>query len=386
MRLIILALLLIVIFGCSTVQKQMKIPNDNLYEVALTQYKNNEFEKAELNFDEFLQQKTNKDLQYYSVLYYLGEINRLKGNLKKSNNYFIDVIENSEEMPFHAFILQSIIQNYYALSDYNNAEKYKKIIKSMYKRKILPEQLNYYFWIDTFSVGDKIIYSEEAFADLGSPESEGSFSKLILYVNNEENQELFRFETVKIHTTDTNPRYLLNQRWYDDGMISRSNSFWQYRFNDPIDYLRLKKIVINLISPNQEQEKEDTINLCRWLINNPLDENFIVKYGDVFGYQLKYDFDKESIFDDFFNESLDESYGGKTKLIQIYHTSKTLYLLQNERTNDSELNSLVFAVNNVLDLYKLLSKKSNQASEFIERLIIEQNNSNLEKYISDKIY
>lgn len=155
------------------------------------------------------------------------------------------------------YAMQSLIQAFIHEKRLSDANKYRRMLKRAYLRRQLPEDLKYYYIIDWFKWRDKVFVTKEAYPDAGEPETEGSFSKLVLFVYNSRDEEECCFEAVKIHQIEpSESKYVMTKRIYKNNRLAHSQSYWSFTFPISIDYLEFRNAAICILEGGVNSDAE----------------------------------------------------------------------------------------------------------------------------------
>lgn len=271
MRLFVIALLL---FIPISMIGQSRI--DTLFAIADNHFENKEYDEAKLKYENLKLEveRGSNDYSYAAdqiamIYFYQKDDLRTDEKYIQSIEYlkeFIEYLEKENEniRPFwnnekRYFLIKTIIQNYFSLGEYAKAKEYQQILYEAYDKKQLPEGINEYYSFDMFKWKDKNVWGYEWFPKLGDPETEGSFSKIIYYIfntdeNGQDKDQLFRLHVLKVHKIDSKqPDYVLTKRL--EKAEEQSGTLWSYTYNEPIDYEKLKSDIENVLKGNYESEE-----------------------------------------------------------------------------------------------------------------------------------
>ncbi|MGB0524508.1 MAG: hypothetical protein ACPGJS_16165 [Flammeovirgaceae bacterium] len=245
---------------------------DSLFKLADEHVESKRYEVAKDIYLEVKQdvKKGSQDYQYaaeqLAMIYFLGKDQlREAGQYQASIDYLLTFIQYIKKekgnirslwlKEKYYFLIRTIIQNYFSLNQLNEAKKYQAILYKAYRKKQLPKGIDRYYSFDNFKWKDKNVWAYEWYPELGSPESEGSFSKIVYYVYStdeagKDKEQLYRLHVLKVHKIDnTMPDYVLTKR-LEASIHEFSGTLWAYTYNTPIDYNKLKKDVIEVLKGN----------------------------------------------------------------------------------------------------------------------------------------
>lgn len=238
-------------------------------------FEKKEYSQAKNEYENFKSEvkKGTKEYSYAAdqiamIYFFESEKFRVQEKYEESIDYLKETIQYiEEEQEFirslwfeekRYFLFKSIIQDYFALGEFEKAEEYQKILYKAYKEKILPEGISEYYSFEMFKWEDKNVWGYEWFPELGDPETEGSFSKIVYYIystdeNGKDKDQLYRLHVLKVHKIDEKmPDYVLTKRLGNEG----SKTLWSYTYNSPIDYEKLKKDIEEILKKNDETQSQ----------------------------------------------------------------------------------------------------------------------------------
>ncbi|MCB0633428.1 MAG: hypothetical protein KDD15_27015, partial [Lewinella sp.] len=194
---------------------------DTLFAVADHHFQNKNYDRAQElygNLKSVLDKGTN-DYNYAAdqiamIRFFDRDALRQQGKYRESINYLMDFIRYIEEerefiRPLwydekRYFLIKTIIQNYFALGELEKARIYQDMLYAAYRAKLLPEGIDEYYSFEMFRWQDKNVWGYEWYPELGDPEAEGSFSKIIYFVYStdeagQDKDQLFRLHVLKVH-------------------------------------------------------------------------------------------------------------------------------------------------------------------------------------------
>ena len=223
----ILLCLPILVFGQSRI--------DTLFDIADDHFEYKEYTEAKTIYEGLkleLKKGTNDYIyaanQIAMIYFFQREDLRQAGQYQEAITYlkeFINYLESEKAFlqPFwyeekRYFLYKSIIQNYFSLGELEQASAYQNLLYEAYKRNELPEGIKMYYSFEMFKWEDKNVWGYEWFPELGDPETEGSFSKIVYYIystdeNGKDKEQLYRLHVLKVHKIDQNmPDYVLTKR------------------------------------------------------------------------------------------------------------------------------------------------------------------------------
>src|SRR5690606_32999310 len=134
--------------------------------------------------------------------------------IEKGKSYFDEKFASREY-----WMQKNIVVSYFGLGQIDNALKHKDILYKAYKDKKLPDGLDKNFNFTFFKWEDKNIWGYEWYPELGDPETQGSFSKIVYYVystnpDGTDKDQLYRLHVLKFHKFDSSEKfdYVLTKR------------------------------------------------------------------------------------------------------------------------------------------------------------------------------
>jgi hypothetical protein len=222
-----------------------------------------------------------KDTLYKYVLwYYVGATSELEKQHRTSEKFdkslqygleALKLIEKGksyfdEKFATREFWMQkNIVVSYFGLGQIENAIKHKDFLYKSYKDKRLPDGLDKNFNFTFFKWEDKNVWGYEWYPELGDPETEGSFSKIVYYVystnpDGSDKHQLYRLQVLKFHKFDNSVKfdYVLTKR-LETATNEVSGTLYAYTYNKKIDYLKLQTDIKEVLKGNYEPHSKSTI-------------------------------------------------------------------------------------------------------------------------------
>lgn len=180
--------------------------------------------------------------------------------IEKGKSLFDESFASSEY-----WMHKNLVVAYNGLGQIENAQKHKEFLYKAYKKKELPDGINEYFNFSFFKWKDKNIWGYEWYPELPTNRSSSSFTKDVYYVystnpDGTDKDQLFRFHVLMFHQDTKNPKfdYLLEiQQESESELIS--GSYYRYTYQEKIDYIKLKKDVIEILENNIQPDSRRTI-------------------------------------------------------------------------------------------------------------------------------
>lgn len=222
-----------------------------------------------------------KDTIYnYILWYYVGATselenqNRTAEKFDRSLQYGLEALKLIEKGKFYFdeefasreyWMHKNLIVSYFGLGQYDQAEKHKKTLYKAYKDKELPEGIDQYFNFTFFKWDDKNVWGYEWYPELGDPETEGSFSKIVYYVystnsDGSDKDQLYRLHVLKFHKFDNSVKfdYVLTKR-LETATNEVSGTLYAYTYDKKIDYVKLQADIREVLKGNYEPDTKSTI-------------------------------------------------------------------------------------------------------------------------------
>lgn len=222
-----------------------------------------------------------KDTLYnYILWYYVGATSELEKQHRtsekfdKSLQYGLEALKLIEkgksyfDEKFAAreyWMQKNIVVSYFGLGQIDNAIKHKDILYKAYKDKRLPDGLDKNFNFTFLKWEDKNVWGYEWYPELGDPETQGSFSKIVYYVystnpDGSDKDQLYRLHVLKFHKFDNsvNFDYVLTKR-LETATNEVSGTLYAYTYDKKIDYLKLQSDLKEVLKGNYEPDTKSTI-------------------------------------------------------------------------------------------------------------------------------
>jgi len=251
------------------------------YQYADSLFKASNYEAAYNIFKE-IEPKTNpEDTIYNYILWYytmsttqLESLNRMAEQWSNSLKYGLEALrlikkgksffdENFTTREY--WMHKNLIVSYFALGQMNEVEKHKKILYTAYNEKKLPEGLDGYFNFSFFKWRDKNIWGYEWYPELPEDRFSTSFTKVVYYVystnpDGSDKGQLFRFHVLMFHqdSKDAKFDYLLERQMETD-KETISGSYYRYTYKKEIDFLKLKKDIIEILEKDIQPDSRRSI-------------------------------------------------------------------------------------------------------------------------------
>lgn len=180
--------------------------------------------------------------------------------IEKGKSYFDEKFASREY-----WMQKNIVVSYFGLGQIDNALKHKDILYKAYKDKKLPDGLDKNFNFIFFKWEDKNIWGYEWYPELGDPETQGSFSKIVYYVystnpDGSDKDQLYRLHVLKFHKFDNSVKfdYVLTKR-LETATNEVSGTLYAYTYDKKIDYVKLQADIKEVLKGNYEPDTKSTI-------------------------------------------------------------------------------------------------------------------------------
>lgn len=248
---------------------------DSLFKIGDTYFENKELEKAKEVFTTLKSELEIGSSDYnfaadrFVNTFFLGKddlrnkgkyllsieyLNNLITLIKKDKEY-IRPMWNNEKI---FYLTKTIIQNYFSLNQSKKAKPYQKILYKAYKNDKLPEGISDSYSFEMFKWEDKNVWGYEWFEELPEDRFSKSFSKIVYYVystnlDGSDKEQLFRLHVLMYHNINKNVKidYVLTKR-LETATDEVSGTLYDYTYQSPIDYKKLKKDVVEVLKGNYQ--------------------------------------------------------------------------------------------------------------------------------------
>ncbi len=222
----------------------------------------------------------NDTLYNYILWYYIGTISELERQNRMTEQFEISLKLGLEALELikkgksrfeekfaerEYWMNKNIIVSYFGLGQFDNAKKYRDILYKAYKEMKLPEGIDGYFNFDFFKLNDQNIWGYEWYPELPKDRFSSSFTKIVYYVystnaDGTDKDQLYRFHVLMFHQNgkDSKFDYLLEKQM-ETNEASISGSYYQYTYNEDIDYKKLKDDIKEIITMEIEPSSRRTI-------------------------------------------------------------------------------------------------------------------------------
>jgi len=184
---------------------------------------------------------------------YLGYQHQQKGQFEQALHYNLAVYDlilknkallSEEEISQEYVLANDILEAYYSMGDFVEADKYRKLMYQAFGRNELPNSYkDRAFWFDFFREGKYSARGFEIFDPLPVDRFSSSFSKIIYYVNStkkdgSDDKELFQLHILMFHSSTANFDYVMTWRKFNKKGFE-SSTLYQYTYDENIDYVKL---------------------------------------------------------------------------------------------------------------------------------------------------
>lgn len=206
------------------------------------------------------------------TLFYLESKSREEFDTDKSIEYSKKFIQLADEYP--SFIQEAVLEKkywmyknlvvaYFEKENLQEANKYREMLYSFYKKRELPEGLDSYYNFEFFKWKDKNIWGYEWFEELPQDRLNKSFSKIVYYVydtnpDGSDKDQLYRLHVLMFHKRDNSTKfdYVLTKR-IETATEESGGTLYSYTYTDPIDFVKLRNDIREVLNGN---DKPDVIH------------------------------------------------------------------------------------------------------------------------------
>lgn len=178
--------------------------------------------------------------------------------IKKGKEYF-----NEKFTVREYWMHKNLIVSYFGLGQLDNARKHQDILYQAYKDRKLPEGLDQYYNFTFFRWENKNVWGYEWYPELGDPEAQGSFSKIVYYVystnpDGSDKDQLYRLHVLKFHKIDNSVKfdYVLTKR-LETATNEKSGTLYAYTYDKKIDYIQLQEDIREVLKGNYEPDMKN---------------------------------------------------------------------------------------------------------------------------------
>ena len=164
--------------------------------------------------------------------YLVGDFEKAKFGLQQHVKLYAD--------DYHA--VAKLIQAHYALAEYDESQQYRDLLYDAYESNVLPDQMKDMFCFDQFMWDDRLIMVFENFDE----SEESLIEKHQFFILDEDGKTDYKIASESSFATrldKANKKYVLGLT--KDGVHS---TFWDYRFNDDLNYPELKEAVLDILN------------------------------------------------------------------------------------------------------------------------------------------
>lgn len=163
---------------------------------------------------------------------------------------------------YKLIILENYITAYNILKEYKTAQKYKKSLYKLHKANPILDDYRNFFRFDYFKLDGKNVWAYEWFEELPKDRFSTSFSKVVYYVydTDEEGRDsdtYYMLRVLMFHKMKGTADFdyiLTKEKINKDENILYAGSYYSYTYMKKIDYQKLRKDVIEVISKKIEPD------------------------------------------------------------------------------------------------------------------------------------
>lgn len=149
---------------------------------------------------------------------------------------------------------KNIIVSYFGLNQLDKAQKYKQLLYKAYQKHKLPKGIDEYFNFDFFKLNGNNIWGYEWYEALPKNRFSKSFTKVIYYVystndDGSDKEQLYRFHVLMFHQSNKKTQFdYVLEKQFENETQRISTTYMQYTYKEKIDYLKLRKDIIEIIT------------------------------------------------------------------------------------------------------------------------------------------
>lgn len=161
---------------------------------------------------------------------------------------------------------KNLIVTYFGLNQIEKAQVHKELLYKAYKKKRLPKGIDICYNFSYFKWRDKNIWGYEFYPEIGDKEVEDRYTKIIYLIystkpDGSDDKQLYRFHVIKYHRLeDSNLKYDYVLERQTDTKIERIwESFYKYTYQKKINYIKLKKDIVEIMETNSTPTVERRI-------------------------------------------------------------------------------------------------------------------------------
>jgi len=179
--------------------------------------------------------------EYITILFNIGLMEQLKGEYKKSEEAFSELIELKPD-DYHSYA--KLIQIHYHNKEYDKAKPLKEVLYEAHKNKLLDENLSDMFCIDQFKVNNKPI---QAFERYEEGDKSTIYNKILFYIIGDDGEIEWRIQTEYSPAAVAfgEGKYML--------CANKDGSHLNYGivFDDSTSYETIKKAVVSILEKGE---------------------------------------------------------------------------------------------------------------------------------------
>ena len=269
------------IIGIGLVQAQTTLSEK--YTKADELVKAKEYKNAYTVLKEIYPQCDKDDTLYsYIVWYYtsmtseLERQERMKENWQQALDYGLEALSiikvgngifDEKYSAREYWMCKNVIISYVGLGQLDKAMEYRAKLYSAYKSKLLPDGIDKYYNFEFFRWENKNVWGYEWFPELGDPESQGSFSKIVYYVystnpDGSDKDQLYRLHVLKFHKLSENSvdfDYVLTKR-LETAKNEVSGTLYAYTYKKELDFPKIRADIREVLKGNYEPNTKSVVN------------------------------------------------------------------------------------------------------------------------------
>ena len=235
---------------------------------------------AEMSFSMILDSMDQSSSEYPMMLeYYRKLVLHLRKHYQKESDWekglkfaktYLDVLDKGEDvlpeeyMDHRYWTYKDVVVAYFGLDKLDSARIYQDSLYAAYETDELPHGIDEYYNFEKFVWNGLNIWAYEWYPNLGDPESEGSFTKIVYYIystkdDGSDDEQLYRLHVLKIHKIDDEMPDFVLTAYFNPGPEEIRQSLWKYTYSNPVDYIKLRKDIREVVQSIAEASQEEGV-------------------------------------------------------------------------------------------------------------------------------
>lgn len=249
------------------------------FEKANILLKVNKIDSAYVKFKELEKSLPKSDTLYnYALWYYtltateLEKESRLEEKFDKSLKYGTEALEaikkgkdifDAQFAKREYFMVKNIIVSYYGLGNFEEGNKWKKLMYEAKAKNLLPEGIDEFFNYDFFTFENKNIWGYEWYEELPKDRFGSSFTKVVYYVystneDGSDKDQLYRLHVLMFHGNGQNFDYVLTKK-LETAKEETSGTLYAYTYKENIDFQKLKNDIKEVLKGNLQPDTKRVV-------------------------------------------------------------------------------------------------------------------------------